>query len=91
MIEVFRTNVDSPDQAATLIGHIHSIFNDYKANFDLEDCDKILRVKSNNDEIKTYLIIDVLNSYGFRAEILPDEIMPPGNSEKNLKGILFPA
>ena len=91
MIEVFRTNVESPDHAANLISHIHSIFADYKANFDLEDCDKILRVKSNNDEIETYIIIDLLTSYGFHAEILPDEIVPPGNSEKNVKGILFPA
>ena len=44
MVEVFRTNVKQRDHANILISQIHKAFPDYKANFDLEDCDKILRV-----------------------------------------------
>jgi hypothetical protein len=91
MVEVFKTNVEDPEHAAMLLRHIHIIFREYTANFDLEDCDKILRVKSNNGDVEAFLIIDLLSSFGFRAEILPDEEGPIGNSEKNLKNILFPA
>ena len=46
MVEVFKTNVKDPHHAAMLIDCIHKSFDGYNANFDLEDCDKILRVKS---------------------------------------------
>ena len=49
MIEVFKTNVDDRVQANLLVDQIHQTYSDYKANFDLEDCDKILRVASSTD------------------------------------------
>ena len=48
MVEVFKTNVKDRDQAKMLIDQIQKTFTDFTANFDLEDCDKILRVKSTN-------------------------------------------
>jgi len=72
MVEVFKTNVTNPDHANRLIDQIHHAFGEYKANFDLEDCDRILRVKSNTGSIQASLLIDLLNNSGFRAEVLPD-------------------
>jgi len=46
MIEVFKTNVKHADHAKILVDQIHTTFADYTANFDLEDCDRILRVVS---------------------------------------------
>jgi hypothetical protein len=73
MIEVFKTNVESPDQATMLIDQIHKNFADYKVNFDLHDCDKILRVKSATKSIEPQSLINFLQDFGFHAEVLPDE------------------
>ena len=75
MIEVFKTNVTQKDQANRLIDHIHKTFMDYKANFDLEDCDRILRVKAVSGRVQPSQLIGLLNDFGFYAEVLPDE--PP--------------
>ena len=72
MIEVFRTNVMDSDHASMLIDQIHKNFIDYKANFDLEDCDKILRVRCT-ELIESSLLINLLKDFGFNAEVLPDE------------------
>jgi len=72
MIEVFKTDVKDRDQANLLIDRIHKIFADYKANFDLEDCDNILRVKCTTGIVQSSSLIHLLKGFGFNAEILPD-------------------
>jgi hypothetical protein len=74
MIEVFKTNVNDQGQADMLLERIHQIYTDYKANFDLEDCDKILRVKCITGSIEVSSVIDLLQDSGFNAEVLPDDI-----------------
>ena len=73
MVEVFKTNVKDPHHAAMLIDCIHKSFDGYNANFDLEDCDNILRVKSASGFIQAHVLIDLLQDLGFIAEILPDD------------------
>jgi hypothetical protein len=73
MVEVFKTNVSNPKQAKMLLDQIHKVFNSYTANFDLEDCDKILRVKSGWGFIEHARLIALLKTFGFHAEVLPDE------------------
>ena len=73
MIEVFKTNVESDDQAAILVEEIHRNFADYQANFDLQDCDNILRIKSATEPIEPDCLISFLKDFGFEAEILPDD------------------
>lgn len=72
MIEVFKTNVTDRHYADILVTQIHRTYPDYNANFDLEDCDRILRVKSTAGSIDPYNVINLLTSLGFRAEVLPD-------------------
>ncbi|GAB3544446.1 hypothetical protein [Spirosoma fluminis] len=76
MVEVFKTNVFHSDHAAVLITLIQQRFVEYKANFDLEDCDKVLRVQSATGPIQSSALISLLNGYGFDAEILPDDVEP---------------
>lgn len=76
MIEVFKTNVEFQHQADMLIDKIHIAFSGYKANFDLHDCDKILRVKYTTAVIQSLGLIELLNKFGFTAEILPDNCPP---------------
>lgn len=73
MVEVFKTNVSNESAARDLLTLIHQDFKHYKANFDLDDCDRILRIESKNNSVATGLIIDLLAQYGFDAEILLDE------------------
>lgn len=72
MIEVFKTNVENCDQAMMLLANIHENFAGYKANFDLQDCDKILRVQSVAG-VESNGLINFLKNLGFHAEVLTDE------------------
>jgi hypothetical protein len=73
MIEVFKTNVRNKEDATMLIDRIHTRFTGCQANFDLEDCDKILRVSGSVTQVQPALLIGMLSHSGFHAEILPDE------------------
>lgn len=78
MVEVFKTNVGEPIFAYRLIEQIHQRFADYQANFDLEDCDRILRVICSTGPVHAEGLIALLNEWGVKAEVLPDEIIPAG-------------
>ena len=73
MVEVFKTNVNNYQHAYMLIDRIHKTFAQCKANFDLEDCDNILRVKSFGAKIQPTVLIRLLKEYGFHAEVLQDD------------------
>lgn len=75
MIEVFKTNVEDCDQSKILIELIHNTFAGYKANFDLTDCDNILRIQSANGEVQSHLLISLLQRQGVEAAVLPDEVI----------------
>ena len=75
MIEVFKTNVQNQQQADLLLKLVHCSFVDYRANFDLSDCDRILRIQSTNGLVQPQSVIALLAAHGFEAAILPDEIV----------------
>lgn len=72
MVEVFRTNVQDTQHAKMLVHTIQESFGHYQVNFDLEDCDKILRVKCTDDTVDADALIELLRDFGFIAEVLPD-------------------
>ena len=68
MIGVYKTNVGDPFQANAIRESLVDQYVDLRINFDLEDCDRILRVEGERfceDEI-----IDSVNSLGFECSIL---------------------
>lgn len=69
MIEVFKTNVQEVEQSVMIVRKLLEHFPNSAVNFDLEDCDKILRI--NDSEILNHKIIELVNSYGFHCEVLP--------------------
>ena len=73
MVEVFKTNVKHKDLAHQLVNSIHNAFKSYLANFDLEDCDRILRVENTTGLVKPALVIGMLQRFGVEAEVLPDK------------------
>jgi hypothetical protein len=68
MIEVFKTNVRTKRIASKILRRLSNQYPFAKINFDLEDCDKILRVESEEiivDEIK-----QTLSCYDYQCELL---------------------
>ena len=63
MVEVFKTNVQREIDTNYIIAVIKRQFPLYKVNFDLEDCDKILRVEGANLEAEN--IIEHVNCLGY--------------------------
>jgi hypothetical protein len=70
MIEVFKTNVQEDGDAGMLVAMLLEHFPGSEINFDLEDCDKILRIKHN--KIAPHEVVPILNKKGFACEVLED-------------------
>ncbi len=70
MVEVFKTNVQEAEQSKMIVGKLLEYFPNSIINFDLEDCDKILRVEGKQICVKT--IIEILNIHGLQCEVLTD-------------------
>jgi hypothetical protein len=73
MVEVFKTDVNDQNEARMLVDRIHKAFAHCRANFDLQDCDKILRVKGVTGEEEIWQIVTFVKSFGWHVEILPDD------------------
>jgi hypothetical protein len=68
MIEVFKTNVETATDAGNLIEILLQHFPGSKINFDLQDCDKILRVEGR--DFSTNKIMLTLKEKGFHCAVL---------------------
>ena len=68
MVEVFKTNVQKKAQSKMLLCILSEAFPSFKINFDLSDCDKVLRVEGDNMEALRIMIL--VKEYGFKCEIL---------------------
>ncbi|HLT75553.1 MAG TPA: hypothetical protein VKZ68_10710 [Ohtaekwangia sp.] len=71
MIEVFKTNVQDRAIAADIVEMIHAVGMGYRANFDLEDCDRILRV-AGALIVDNQMVIRIVRSFGCEAYPLED-------------------
>lgn len=74
MVEVFKTNVRTKRQAKAVVNHIHKEIKNCSATFDLEDCDKILRVSYSDGGFNPNYLIKLCYDIGIFARILADEI-----------------
>ena len=68
MVEVFKTDVYEEERSIIIVLKLLGHFPENKINFDLEDCDKILRVEGKN--IFSGRIMELLNAEGHECEIL---------------------
>jgi len=68
MVEVFKTNVRKKAQSKQLLCALSETFPSFKINFDLSDCDKVLRVEGENMEALRIVIL--LEQYGYTCEVL---------------------
>ena len=68
MIEIFKTNVANKKQAERLLALLNQHFPAAEINFDLDDCDNILRVK--DEKFCLSIIIKTLADKGFECQLL---------------------
>jgi hypothetical protein len=68
MVEVFKTNITCNETAEQILCALQIRFPFSKINFDLEDCDKILRVEDHQVCVRT--VIELFNQRGFECEEL---------------------
>ncbi|MGC3946906.1 MAG: hypothetical protein QM762_20715 [Chryseolinea sp.] len=74
MIEVFKTNVVDATDATLILDSLHCCNVLYVANFDLEDRDRILRIRCLVGDVDTREVVAVLQRHGFLGEVLPDDV-----------------
>lgn len=68
MVEVFKTNVRNTREAKRVIQKLAEEFPTHQINFDLTDCDRILRVQGN--PILERRIISIVTSLNYNCEVL---------------------
>ncbi|MBV9988675.1 MAG: hypothetical protein JO301_13435 [Chitinophagaceae bacterium] len=68
MIEVFKTNVHEPAKAAELVSLLSGHFPGGRINFDLDDCDRILRI--DKPGLCSDTVIELMNAEGFQCAVL---------------------
>lgn len=69
-VEVFSTSVSSIEQAEFLLDKLQEEFPCYEINFDLEDCDNILRVASVGSNVDAEMVILIMERHGAKIQIL---------------------
>jgi len=68
MVEVFKTNVQDKGQAEQLVHLLSRYFPACSINFDLDDCDKVLRIEGELLTLENLKMI--VNENGFICEVL---------------------
>ena len=69
LVEIFKTNVNNKRDATKMIKKLSFLESGYIVNFDLDDCDRILRIESNK-KININSVIKLLKENNFNCEIL---------------------
>ena len=63
MVEVFKTNVQESHHSEMMVQALCAHFPSFRINFDLDDCDRILRVEGSH--VPADKIIELLRENGF--------------------------
>jgi hypothetical protein len=70
MVEVFKTTVQTCEDSKIVLQQLLDVFPNYLINFDLEDCDKILRVENTEGGINISGVQNLLLTLNFDIELL---------------------
>jgi hypothetical protein len=71
-VQVFKTDVQDRQMARHIIHFLQQNFSQCRINFDLDDCDKILRIESWQGSIEEAKIRLLVAKYGYHCEPLRD-------------------
>jgi hypothetical protein len=68
IIEVFKTNVDDKEDAIRIVRLLGEHYPACRINFDLQDCDRILRLEGLDFEPEK--VVNLVKQTGFNCEAL---------------------
>ena len=68
MVEIFKTNVQEKTEAQEIVALLTFHFPESKINFDLHDCDKILRVEAGHVPVGE--VMSLVHQNGFWCDVL---------------------
>lgn len=68
MVEIFKTNMPDRSQAERMLSLLVMHFRESRINFDMHDCDKILRVEANH--IMPEKVIELMQMHGYHCQVL---------------------
>ena len=72
MVEIFRTNVKNKRTAGKLLKALQTHLPTFRFNFDLEDCDRILRAQSNGCPVECTKIIQIVRGHSVEISLFED-------------------
>jgi hypothetical protein len=67
-VEIFKTNVQNASEASAILATLSEIYPALRINFDLDDCDNILRVEGLRPDVDR--IQKHVQGLGFSCEVL---------------------
>ena len=72
-LEIFRTSLNCPDVAAALRRQLAAqLPPGTRISFDLDDCDRVLRVQTPGPPLDVARVVATLRESGYLCEPLPD-------------------
>ena len=72
MVEIFKTNVKSKKLANRVLKALRSDVPACNFNFDLEDCDRILRAQCDCIHIEIMKIIQIVKDHSIEVSLLEE-------------------
>lgn len=63
IVQVFKTNVTDVKASQLLVKQLLNVIPESRVSFDLEDCDRVLRIKAK--AIMSQNVIEILNANGY--------------------------
>ncbi|HKK44777.1 MAG TPA: hypothetical protein VJ964_04610 [Balneolaceae bacterium] len=70
-VEVYKTDLDDRSKAIEILEEIRRAYPGCDPSFDLEDCDRVLRIEKPASGIDERRIQNILNTYGYEMNELP--------------------
>ena len=67
-VEIFKTNVNDRKMAKRVMRLLYRKFPDCRINFDLDDCDKVLRIEG--EYLRTEIVRDIVTEQGIACEVI---------------------
>lgn len=71
-LEIFKTNVTTLSEADEVLKNLRMYFPSCRINFDLHDCDRILRVEGKACEINIDRILKIVADQRFEIELIKE-------------------
>ena len=70
MAEIFKTNISDKEEVDKVIRLFQSSWQHLQVSFDLDDCDRILRVESKGEPIDPQKLVEFLALHRLEVELI---------------------